>query len=199
MNPEDEAKDAPDWGGAIQSAISEGGEEDPEVGINVVAGGGLTAASGAATDGEELPYVTLLHAAVAMVQSGEISVDEYVEGVKKLDAIADNALKIYAIPAVKKDLPGQLTDYQNSILNGLEEQIYILKEGIANLLAYPESRAIGDLETGLQQSVGALNAMAVIQQKADAERAEILKKEKEEKARRAQKAAEADDDEDSEE
>jgi hypothetical protein len=195
-----EEKDPPDWGGAIQSAISEAGddEDDDGPGINVVSSSGLTGtAASAPADREELPYVTLLKAAVAMVQTGEITVEEYVEGINKLDAIADNALKVYAIPAVKKDLPGKLTGHQNAIVNALEVEIHRLKEGIATLLAYPASQAVGDLETGLEQSVNALNAMADIQAKADTERAAILQREKEEKARRAQKAADEDEDEDS--
>lgn len=193
MSSDDEANDAPAWGGAIQSAIHEAGEEEDEEGINVVSNSGLSSGGGAnEADSEELPYVVLLQAAVTMVQSGEITVEEFVEGVKKLDNIADQALKVYEIPAVKKDLPGKLTDYQNEIVSSLEVQIHRLKEGLALLLSYPASKAVGDLETGLQIAVGALHASADIQKKADAEKAAILEREKEEKAQRAQDAAAAD-------
>ena len=187
--------DAPAWGGAIQSALEEAGEEEDEdeEGINVVSTGGLSAASGANETGkEELPYVILLKAAVSTLKSGEISEEEFVEGVKKLDAIADNALKVYEIPAVKKDLPGKLTDHQNSIVSALEVQIHRLKEGLGLLLGYPSTKAVGDLDSGLQIAVDALNASADIQKKADTEREAIRQQEKEEKAKRAQKAAEAD-------
>lgn len=190
--------DTPAWGGAIQSALSEAGDEEDEEGINVVSSSPLSA--GGATDEsgtKELPYVVLLNAAVSMVKSGEISEAEFVEGVKKLDVIADNALKVYAIPAVKKDLPGKLTDHQNDIVSGLEIQLHRLKEGLALLLGYPQTKSIDDLETGLQIAIKALNDSAAIQKQADSERAAILQREKEERAKRAQKAAgaEAEDDE----
>ena len=186
--------DAPAWGGAIQSALAEGEEEDEdEEGINVVSTGGLSAASGANETGkEELPYVILLKAAVSTLKSGEISEEEFVDGVKKLDAIADNALKVYEIPAVKKDLPGKVTDPQNSIVSVLEVQIHRLNEELGLLLGYPSTKAVGDLDSGLQIAVDALNASADIQKKADTEREAIRQQEKEEKAKRAQKAAEAD-------
>lgn len=193
MSSDDETNDAPAWGGAIQSAIHDAGDEEDEEGINVVSNSGLSSGSGAnEADSEELPYVVLLRAAVSTVQSGEITMDEFVEGVKKLDSIANQALKVYEIPAVKKDLPGKLTDYQNEIVSALEFQIHRLKEGLALLLSYPASKAVGDLETGLQIAVGALHASADIQKKADAERAAILQEEKEDKAQRAQRAAAAD-------
>jgi len=193
MSSDDEANDVPAWGGAIQSAIDEAGEEEDDEGINVVSNSGLSSGSGPGeADSEELPYVVLLRAAVSMVQSGEITMDEFVEGVKKLDNIADQALKVYEIPAVKKDLPGKLTDYQNEIVSSLETQIHRLKEGLGLLLSYPASKAVDDLENGLQIAVGALHASADIQKKADAERAAILQEEKEEKAQRAQRAAAAD-------
>jgi hypothetical protein len=192
MSSEDD--DAPDWGGAITSALEEAGEEDDEEGINVVSNDGLSATAAAAseTGTKELPYVILLKAAVSTLQSGEITEAQYIEGIKKLDTIADQALKVYEIPAVKKDLPGKLTDYQNQIVAALEEQIHRLKEGLALMLSYPTTKAIGDMETGLQIAVDALNASANIQKKADTEREAIRQQEKEDKAKRAQKAAESD-------
>lgn len=194
MKPEDEV---PAWGGAIQSALEDASDEDDDVNLNVVSGSGLPGVSAGEAGDKELPYVTLLKAAVTMVQSGEITMEQYVEGVSKLDAIADNALKIYAIPAVKKDLPGKLTDYQNSIVSGLEAEIHRLKEGLGRLLNYPNSQSSEDLEVGLELSVSALNHSAEIQKKADAERAAILKREKEERAGRSQQAAEAEEEEES--
>lgn len=194
MKPEDEV---PAWGGAIQSALEDASDEDDDVNLNVVSGSGLPGVSAGEAGDKELPYVTLLKAAVTMVQSGEITMEQYVEGVSKLDAIADNALKIYAIPAVKKDLPGKLTDYQNSIVSGLEAEIHRLKEGLGRLLNYPSSQSAEDLEAGLELSVSALNNSAEIQKKADAERAAILKREKEERAGRSQQAAEAEEEEES--
>jgi len=194
MKPEDEV---PAWGGAIQSALEDASDEDDDVNLNVVSGSGLPGVSAGEAGDKELPYVTLLKAAVTMVQSGEITMEQYVEGVSKLDAIADNALKIYAIPAVKKDLPGKLTDYQNSIVSGLEAEIHRLKEGLGRLLNYPNSQSSEDLEVGLELSVSALNTSAEIQKKADAERAAILKREKEERAGRSQQAAEAEEEEES--
>lgn len=191
MSPENEDKDVPDWGAALQSAIAEAGdqEDEEEPRLDVVAAGGLPKETQPASG--ELPYVVLLKAAVSMVQTGELSMEEYVEGVKKLDVIADNALKVYAIPAVKNDLPGKLDEHQNAIVNSLEVEIHRMKEGLGILLGYPETRAIGDLQTGLEITVSAMNTMAEIQQKADAEYARIMEQEKQEKARRAQKAAEA--------
>ena len=201
MSSVDEETDVPAWdAGALHSAIaSAGDEEEDEPGINVFANSGLPSAGGAAGASEsgELPYVTLLNAAASMVQTGEITMAEYIEGVGKLDAIADNALKVYAIPAVKKDLPGKLTDHQNAIVNALEVQLHKLKEGLALMLTYPETQAIGDLQAGLEIAVGSLNASADIKKKADAEYAAIMQREKDEKARRAQKAADADSDDDS--
>lgn len=194
MKPEEEV---PAWGGAIQSALEDASDEDDDVNLNVVSGSGLPGVSAGEAGDKELPYVTLLKAAVTMVQSGEITMEQYVEGVSKLDAIADNALKIYAIPAVKKDLPGKLTDYQNSIVSGLEAEIHRLKEGLGRLLNYPNSQSSEDLEVGLELSVSALNTSAEIQKKADAERAAILKREKEERAGRSQQAAEAEEEEES--
>lgn len=185
-------KDAGDWSGALQGAITEDQEDDPQ-GIDVVSNAGLTAGAAAAeAESGELPYVVLLHAAARTVQSGEITTEEFIEGLGKLDAIADNALKIYAIPAVKNDLPGKLTEYQNSIVNGLEVELHNLKKGLALMLTYPESRAVGDLEAGLAMAVNALNASNDIKKKADSEHAAIMQREKDEKARRAQQAAQAD-------
>lgn len=196
MSPEEEERDVPDWGSAVQGAIARAGEtdedEDEEPRLDVVSGAGLPA-GGAQAGTEELPYVGLLKAAVSMVKTGELSIDDYVEGVKKLDVIADNALKVYAIPAVKTELPGKLSEHQNSIVSALEVEIHRMKEGLALLLGYPETRALGDLETGLQTTVSAMNAMAGIQKKADAEYSRIMEQEKQDKARRAQQAAEAED------
>ncbi|MBI3928662.1 MAG: hypothetical protein HY319_24190 [Armatimonadetes bacterium] len=200
MGPENEERDVPDWGVALQSAIDrrrEGAEEDDEPQLDVVSSAGLPAGGAAQADSEELPYVVLLKAAVSMVKTGELSMDEYVEGVKKLDVIADNALKVYAIPAVKNDLPAKLTDHQNSIVDALEVEIHRMKEGLALLLDYPQTRALGDLETGMQTAVSAMNAMADIQKKADTEYARIMQQEQEDKARRAQQAAQAESESDS--
>jgi hypothetical protein len=73
----------------------------------------------------------------------------------------------------------------------LESQIHLLKQGLALMLSYPESRALGDLETGLEIAVKALNDSAQINKKADAEYTAIMEAEKEEKAQRAQRAAES--------
>lgn len=192
MSSEGEDK-AADWSGALQGAISEASDEEDPSGIDVVSSGGLSGSSAAAeSDSSELPYVVLLHAAARTVQSGEITPEEFIEGLGKLDAIADNALKIYAIPAVKNDLPGKLTDHQNAIVNALEVELHNLKKGLALMLTYPESKAVGDLEAGLKIAVGALNASNEIKKKADAEKAAIYQREEDEKAERARKAAAAD-------
>ena len=193
MGSDDAEKDLPAWGGAIQSAIHDAGEEEDEEGIDVVSGSGLSN-SGGADDDEELPYVILLHAAVAAIKAGHISDEEFLEGVGKLDVIADNALKVYEIPAVKKDLPGKLTEHQNNIVAGLEAELHRLKEGLTLMLSYPSTRDASELDAGLQLAVGAMHASAEIQMKADAERAAIAEREKQEKAARAQRAAAADSD-----
>ena len=186
---DNEDTDDLDLGAAIQSARAN--PEDDEQKVNVVQRGGLDERAVEYGNPDDLPYVKLLKAAVALVKTGELSMEEYVEGVGKLDAIADNALKLYAIPAVKKDLPGKLTEHQNSLVGGLEAQIHKMKEGLGILLSYPETEAVGDLEVGLQTAVSAMNEIDRIQSAADAERDRIQDEEREEKARRAQKAAEA--------
>lgn len=186
---DNEDTDDLDLGAAIQSARAN--QEDDEQKVDVVQRGGLDERAVEYGNPDDLPYVKLLKAAVALVKTGELSMEEYVEGVGKLDAIADNALKLYAIPAVKKDLPGKLTEHQNSLVGGLEAQIHKMKEGLGILLSYPETQAVGDLEVGLQTAVSAMNEIDRIQGAADAERERIQEEEREEKARRAQKAAEA--------
>lgn len=193
MSPETEEDDGDVWGQLSNTIASSKDEEDDEPPINVVSQGGL-ASEGAAAASGELPYVGLLKAAVAAVQTGDITMEQYIEGVKKLDAIADNALRVYSIPAVKNDLPGKLTEHQNSIVTGLEAQIHKMKEGLGILLSYPETQAVGDLEVGLKTAVDAMNAIAGVQTKADAEAARIAEEAKADRARRAQKAAEAEDD-----
>lgn len=193
MGSDDAEKDGPAWGGAIQSAIHDAGEEEDEEGIDVVSGSGL-ANSGDADEDEELPYVVLLHAAVAAIKAGHITDAEFIEGVSKLDVVADNALKIYQIPAVKKDLPGKLTEYQNEIVSGLEAEVHRLKEGLTLLLSYPSTRDLAQLDAGLQLAVGAMHASAEIGKKSLAERDLVLEEEKKEKAARAQRAAAADSD-----
>jgi hypothetical protein len=186
---EDELPDL-DMGSAIQAALADAAEEgeDPEA-LNVVSTSGMP--EGEAPDhSDELPYVVLLKAAVSMVQTDELSMEEYIEGVMKLDAVADNALKVYEIPAVKKDLPGKLTEHQSSLMGGLEEQIHRMKDGLGMLLDYPETLAIGDLQEGLKMAVSAMNTMAEIQKAADAEQIAIKQREKDDRARRAQQAAE---------
>lgn len=188
----DEDKDVPDWGGALQSAISDEGEDDPAP-MNVVANAGLSGvtAAAAAEDGE-LKYVTLLKAAAAMVKTGEITVDEYVEGVGKLLAINENALKIYQIPAVKKELPTKLTEHQYKIVMALEGELYKQKEGLERMLSWPQTQAIDDLDGGLEEAVGAMIRMQDIKAAADTEKASIDAKEKEDKARRVAQARAAD-------
>ena len=178
-----------DLGAAIQSARDNDEGEDPH--LDVVSKTGLSGDLESYGDKGDLPYVVLLKAAVSMIKSGEISMEEYIEGVGKLDAIADNALKLYAIPAVKKDLPGKLTEHQNAIVGGLEGEIHRMKEGLGLLLSYPESRAIGDLEVGLETAVSAMNEIGKIQNAADDEHARLKQQEQEDKARRAEKAAQA--------
>jgi len=189
-------EDFPAWGGAIQSAISEAGDEEDEKGINVVSGGGLSA-DGSPEGLPELPYVILLRQAVAALKAGHISEEEFIGGVSKLDVVTDNALKVYAIPTVKKDLPGKLTDHQNEIVNSLEGELHKLKEGLGLLLGYPDSKEEADLNDGLQMAVDAMYASAAIQKAANAEKAAIDERKKEEKANRAA-AAEAEDADDEE-
>ena len=207
MGSKEVEDEAPDWGEAMLDAMDEAEEGEDEEGIDLVSNTGLSDARPSAsvsgstsdgpkaeTEGKELPNVLLLYAAVSMVKSGELSMEKFVEGVKKLDVVADNALKIYAIPAVKKDLPGKLSEHQNEIVSGLEVEIHRLKEGLALLLSYPQSNAIGDLETGLEIAVKALHAAADIQKNADEELVAIKQREKDKKAQRAQKAAGLDSD-----
>ena len=179
-----------DLGAAIQSARANQEEDDPK--LDVLANSGLAPDQVHYGEKGDLPYVVLLKAAVATVQTGEITMEQYVEGVKKLDAIADNALKLYAIPAVKKDLPKRLDEHQNSIVDELEVQIHQMKKGLGILLSYPETQAVGDLETGLELAVSAMNKIGEVQKAADSEVARIKDQEQEDKARRAQQAAEAD-------
>jgi len=188
----DEEEDGPSWGNAIQGAISDAEGEDDEVGINVVSGAGL---SGDGSESGELPYVTLLKLAVGGLKSGQLSEEEFVEGVSKLDVITDNALRVYAIPTVKKDLPGKLTDHQNEIVNALEAELHRLKEGLTILLNFPETQNPEDLEVGLQTCIDAMNASRDIQKAAKIEKAAIDARKAEEKAKRAQAAEAADDDE----
>lgn len=178
-----------DLGAAIQSA-KDTPDDDTEK-VDVVHSGGLEARSVEYGEPGDLPYVKLLKAAVALVKTNELSIEEYVEGVKKLDAIADNALKLYAIPAVKKDLPDKLDEHQNALVGGLEAQIHKMKKGLTILLSYPETQAVGDLDVGLETAVSAMNEIGRIQKAADAEAERIQQQEQEDKARRAQQAAEA--------
>ncbi len=185
-------QDAPDWSGALSGAIVEGEDEEDTPPLNIVSSSGL-GGTGAVAEGdtEELPYVTLLYAACRTVQSGEITIEQFVEGVSKLDVITDNALKIYAIPAVKKDLPGKLTDHQNSIVNALEGELHNLKKGLTLMLSYAETKSQADLEEGTRIAVASLNASRSIQKKADTEYDAIMEREKGDKARRAQQATAA--------
>jgi len=186
-------EDGPSWGDAIQGAISNAeGEVDGE-GINVVSGGGLSG-DGSEASGE-LPYVTLLKLAVGGLKSGQLSEEEFVEGVSKLDVITDNALRVYAIPTVKKDLPGKLTDHQNEIVDALEAELHRLKEGLTTLLNFPATQNPEDLDIGLQTCIDAMNASRDIQREAKIEKAAIDARKAEEKARRAQAAEAADEDE----
>ncbi len=176
-----------DWG--FSSAIARAKEEaDDAPGINVVSNSGVGAGA-AANAAKELPYETLLNAAVSMVKTGKLTMEEYVAGVKKLDVIVDNALKVYAIPAVKKDIPGKLDEHQAGILNGLEAETRNMKAGLTRMLAYPETMSSDDLDGGHKQAVAAMHAIDAIQKKADAEKARLDQAHKEEKAKRAQKAA----------
>lgn len=186
-------EDVPAWGGAIQSAISQAGDEEDEEGVNVVSGSGL-AADGADESGE-LPYVILLKQAVAGLKAGVLNEEQFVEGVSKLDVITDNALRVYAIPTVKKDLPGKLTDHQNEIVSALEAELHRLKEGLTILLNYPNTQNRGDLDSGLQLCIDAMNASRDIQKEAKVEKEAIDERKKDEKARRAQAAEAADADE----
>ncbi|MBX3165810.1 MAG: hypothetical protein KF760_00305 [Candidatus Eremiobacteraeota bacterium] len=186
-------EEVPAWGGAIQSAISQAGDEEDEEGVNVVSGGGL---SGEGVDESgELPYVILLKQAVAGLKAGVLTEEQFVEGVSKLDVITDNALRVYAIPTVKKDLPGKLTDHQNEIVNALEVELHRLKEGLTVLLNYPNTQDQADLDSGLQTCIDAMNASRDIQKEAKIEKEAIDERKKEEKARRAQAAEAADEDE----
>ncbi len=178
-----------DWG--LGSAISNAKEEaDDGPGVNVVSNSGLSAGgAGAKAASGELRYVTLLNAAVEMVKTGKLSMEEYTAGVKKLDVICDNALKLYNIPALKKELPGKMDEHQTGILNGLERETRNMKAGLTRLLAYPETKSSADLEEGHKQAVDAMWAIDRIQKEADAEKARLDEKHKEEKAKRAQRAA----------
>ncbi len=189
-------EEVPAWGGAIQSAIDQAGDEEDGEGVNVVSGSGL-AADGASASGE-LPYVILLKQAVAGLKAGVLSEDQFVEGVSKLDVITDNALRVYAIPTVKKDLPGKLTDHQNEIVSALEVELHRLKEGLTVLLNYPNTKDKSDLDSGLQTCIDAMNASRDIQTAALTEKEAIDERKKEEKTRRAEAAAAADEDDDDE-
>lgn len=178
-----------DWGlGSAISSAKTAADDGP--GVNVVSNSGLSAGASAKKPAAgELRYVTLLNAAVDMVKTGKLSMEEYTAGVKKLDVICDNALKLYNIPALKKDIPSKMDENQLLILNGLEAETRNMKAGLTRLLAYPESRSSADLEEGHKQAVDAMWAIDRIQKKADAEKARLDQKHKEEKAKRAQKAA----------
>lgn len=190
MSPDSE-EPLRDLGAVLQNALAKRDEDEDEPSLDVVSSGGLHETGAAAPDSGDPPYLVLLKAAVSMVQTGELSMDEYVEGVEKLDVIADNALKVYSVPAVKNDLPGKLDDYQNSLVASLEAELRKMKKGLGILLSYPETLAVGDLETGLATTASAMLQIKKIEHDADTERERLLEEEKEEKARRAQKAAEA--------
>lgn len=177
-----------DWGGLSNAIASAKEEADDAPGVDVVSNSGVGAGAAANTS-KELPYETLLNAAVAMVKTGKLSMEEYTAGVKKLDVIVDKALKVYAIPAVKKDIPGKLDDHQAAILNGLEAETRNMKAGLTRMLAYPQTNSSDDLDGGHKQAVAAMHAIDAIQRKADSEKARLDKEFKEEKAKRAQKAA----------
>lgn len=185
--------DQGDWSGALQGAITDDLEEDP-ASISVVSGEGLGGGGAAGDGGGELPYVTLLHAAARTVQLGEITHAEFIEGIGKLDAIADNGLKIYQIPALKNDLAGKVTEHQLGIFKALEVELHNLKRGLALMLTYPETGDAGDLNAGLQIAVNALNTSNDIKKKADAEKARIDAAAEEDKARRAAQAGAAEED-----
>lgn len=186
-------EDVPAWGGAIQSAISQASDEEDEEGVNVVSGGGLT---GDEAEGSgDMPYLVLLKGVVAGLKAGVVTEEQFVEGVSKLDAITDNALRLYEIPAVKKDLPGKLTEHQNDLVGGLEAEVHRLKEGLTILLNYPNTKNEADLDAGLQLCSDAMYATREIKRAATVEAAAIEERKKEEKARRAQAAAAEDDEE----
>lgn len=177
-----------DWG--LGNAIANAKEEDDDgPGVNVVSNSGLTGDAAAAKAGRELKYVTLLNAAVSMVKTGKLSMEEYAAGVKKLDVICDNALKVYDIPALKKELPGKLDEHQSAIFFGLEAETRNMKAGLTRMLAYPQTNSSDDLEEGHKQAVAAMWAIDAIQKQADAEKARLDEVKKQEKAARAQKAA----------
>ena len=133
--------------------------------------------------------------AVAGLKAGVLNEEQFVEGVSKRDVITDNALRVYAIPTVKKDLPGKLTDHQNEIVSALEAELHRLKEGLTILLNYPNTQNRGDLDSGLQLCIDAMNASRDIQKEAKVEKEAIDERKKDEKARRAQAAEAADGDE----
>ena len=177
-----------DWG--LGNAIANAKEEDDDgPGVNVVSNSGLSGNAGAAKAGKELKYVTLLNAAVSMVKTGKLSMEEYAAGVKKLDVICDNALKVYDIPALKKELPGKLDEHQSAIFFGLEAETRKMKAGLTRMLAYPQTNSSDDLEEGHKQAVAAMWAIDTIQTQADTEKARLDEVKKQEKAARAQKAA----------
>ena len=181
--------DAPDWGGAVINALHDADdEEEDEEGINIVSQSGLVPG---ASDPGELPNVILIRQAVEAIKAGAITPEQFVEGVKKLDAVADNALKLYAIPAVKQDLPGKLTDHQNNLWSGLEAEIRKLKEGLGLMMAYATNNSIDDLDTGAEMAIKSLKDSVKVQKKAVAEYEAIVEREKAEKAQRAAKAAAA--------
>ena len=90
MSSEEQGSDdAPDWGGAVINALHDADDtEEDEEGINIVSQSGLAAAGG---DPGELPNVVLIRQAVEAVKAKVITPEQFVEGVKKLDAVADNA------------------------------------------------------------------------------------------------------------
>jgi len=191
MSSNEQAGESDDWGAAVMSAIHSDGEDDQE-GINFVSGGGgFGAAAGAEGGQQEMKSVADLQEATSAIKSNEISMEEFVNVVQKVQKVANNALKLYAIPAVKKDLPGKLTEKQNELWAGLETQLLRVKEGTETMLAYATNHQIGELEAGLETTVQGLKAAVDIQKQADAEYAVIMEREKEEKAERARKAAEA--------
>jgi hypothetical protein len=189
MSSNEQAGENDDWGAAVMSALHHAEGEDDQEGINFVSGGGgLATAVGGAEGGGS---VAALQDATTAIKSNEISMDEFVTVVGKVQTVANNALKLYAIPAVRKDLPGKLTEKQNELWLALEAQLLLIKEGTETMLAYATNSQIGELESGLDTVVKALKSAADIQKQADAEYAAIMEREKEEKAARAQKAAEA--------
>lgn len=96
--------------------------------------------------------------AIAGIQDGSVSTDEFLSIVKRLRNLADSGLMLYGSVVVKFKLQSAASEEQK-ITERMQEALTMLRQGMKRLEEYLTSRNVGDLTEGAEEAESGFRAL----------------------------------------